>query len=234
MSTLNGGPGNTVTDGLVLYLDAANYLSYTSGSTTWRDLANNSFTGSLVNGPTFNSSNAGSIVFDGVDDECNLGNILFTASIANSCSFDIWFNPLDIRGNRYYFSKGSGAAGVGGMTFALTSTSAGQRCRFQMDSSAPLRLPYIEFLTPTGSWLNLTLTYDGATVRGYRNSITSNNFTSSLAGPLASVTSPIKLANDTFGATGNCYISNFKIYNRALTAAEVLQNYNAQKSRFGL
>jgi hypothetical protein len=234
MSTLNGGPGNIVTNGLVFYVDAANPTSYTSGSLNWNDLSRSSLSGSLVNGPTFSNSNAGSIVFDGVDDECNLGNILFTASIANSCTFDIWFTPLDIRGNRYYFSKGSAASGTGGMTFALTSTAAGQRCRFQMDSSAPLRSPYIEFLTPTGSWLNLTLTYDGAIVRGYQNSITSNNFTSSLAGPLASVTTPIKLANDTFGATGNCYISNFKIYNRVLTSDEVLQNYNSQKSRFGL
>ena len=68
MSTLNGGPGNIVTNGLVLYLDAANYLSYTSGSTTWRDLSSSNNSGTLTNGPTFSSANGGSIVFDGVDD----------------------------------------------------------------------------------------------------------------------------------------------------------------------
>ena len=57
-----------VTDGLVLHLDAGNRRSYVSGSTIWTDLVNNSRTGSLVNGPTFDSSNQGSIVFDGVNE----------------------------------------------------------------------------------------------------------------------------------------------------------------------
>ena len=68
MSTLQGGPGNIVTNGLVLYLDAANTLSYTSGYTVWNDLSGNNNNGTLVDGPTFSSGNAGSIVFDGVDD----------------------------------------------------------------------------------------------------------------------------------------------------------------------
>ena len=57
-----------VTNGLVLALDAGNTLSYVSGSTTWRDLSGNNNSGSLVNGPTFNSVNGGSIVFDGSND----------------------------------------------------------------------------------------------------------------------------------------------------------------------
>jgi hypothetical protein len=67
MSTLNGGPGNIVTNGLVLYLDAANYLSYTSGSTVWRDLSSSNLSGSLINGPTFNSANGGYIACDGTE-----------------------------------------------------------------------------------------------------------------------------------------------------------------------
>jgi hypothetical protein len=58
---------NIVTDGLAFYLDAANTKSYVSGSTTWTDIANLT-NGTLTNGPTFNSANGGSIVFDGVDD----------------------------------------------------------------------------------------------------------------------------------------------------------------------
>ena len=64
-----GGP-NIITNGLVLALDAANTKSYVSGSTVWRDLSGNNNSGSLTNGPTFNSANGGSIVFDGVDDYC--------------------------------------------------------------------------------------------------------------------------------------------------------------------
>ena len=64
---------NIITDGLVLYLDAANTKSYVSGSTTWTDLVglNN---GTLINGPTFNSANGGSIVFNGVNNYVTLGD----------------------------------------------------------------------------------------------------------------------------------------------------------------
>jgi hypothetical protein len=57
-----------VTDGLVLYLDAGNQLSYPGSGTTWTDLSRSQTNGTLVNGPTFNTGSLGSIVFDGVDD----------------------------------------------------------------------------------------------------------------------------------------------------------------------
>ena len=71
MSTLSGGP-NIVTNGLVLSLDAANPKSYVSGSTTWNDISRGGNNGTLINGPTFNSANGGSIVFDGVNDFISL------------------------------------------------------------------------------------------------------------------------------------------------------------------
>jgi len=68
------GP-NIITDGLVLALDAANPRSYPGTGTSWNDLSGNGNNGTLVNGPTFNSDNNGSIVFDGVDDYINISNI---------------------------------------------------------------------------------------------------------------------------------------------------------------
>ena len=63
-----------VTDGLVLYLDAGNPYSYVSGSTNWNDLSRSMLSGSLVNGPTYNTGSLGSIVFDGVNDRVDLSN----------------------------------------------------------------------------------------------------------------------------------------------------------------
>jgi hypothetical protein len=65
---------NTVTNGLVLYLDAGNTNSYPGTGTSWRDISGNSNNGTLTNGPTFNSANLGSIVLDGTDDYVNCGN----------------------------------------------------------------------------------------------------------------------------------------------------------------
>ena len=56
---------NIVSDKLVLYLDVANTRSYVSGSTIWNDLTPDLNNGTLINGPTFNSANGGSLVFNG-------------------------------------------------------------------------------------------------------------------------------------------------------------------------
>ena len=69
MSTVHGGPGNIVTSGLVLNLDAANPRSYPPpyNGTTWIDLSRNGNNGVLTNGPVFNSTNGGVFVFDNVN-----------------------------------------------------------------------------------------------------------------------------------------------------------------------
>lgn len=79
-----------VTDGLVLYLDAANTKSYVSGSTIWNDLSRNNFNGSLINTPTFNSQNSGSILFDGVDEYVNLGVV--DIGITRDFTISFWAN----------------------------------------------------------------------------------------------------------------------------------------------
>ena len=90
-----------VTDGLVLYLDAANNRSYPGTGTTWSDLVGSN-NGTLNNGPTFSGANGGSIVFDGSDDYINMGDIL---SAPSSLSIFSWVNcdafvefPIVIKG----------------------------------------------------------------------------------------------------------------------------------------
>jgi hypothetical protein len=84
-----------VTDGLVLYLDAANTRSYPGTGTTWSDLSRGGNNGSLINGPTFNSANGGSIVFDGSNDYVDCGNIDDIKN-ASQVSISIWTYIDDI------------------------------------------------------------------------------------------------------------------------------------------
>ena len=100
MSTVHGGPGNIVTSGLVLNLDAANPRSYPPpyNGTVWTDLAGTN-NGTLTNGPTFNSGDGGSIVFDGVNDGAN-GPTGVTWFTNQSFTIESWFKfnsspPLD-------------------------------------------------------------------------------------------------------------------------------------------
>ena len=74
-----------VTDGLVLCLDAGDGKSYGGSGTTWTDRSVNSNNGTLTNGPTFDSSNGGSIVFDGSNDYTS-----FSATKTAECTFAVW------------------------------------------------------------------------------------------------------------------------------------------------
>ena len=76
----------TITDGLVLCLDAANTKSYPGSGTTWTDLSGRGNTGTLTNGPTYSSANGGSIVFDGTDDIVNTSYVS-----SNAFTWSVWF-----------------------------------------------------------------------------------------------------------------------------------------------
>jgi len=112
------GP-NIVTDGLVFAVDAANPSSYVSGSGVWKDQTVNQNDGTLTNSPTFDSSNGGSIVFDGLDDYIELGSVDSNNPLSlygqTEFSIDLWLKP-DYTGDTFQrvidkSSSGSGANG---------------------------------------------------------------------------------------------------------------------------
>ena len=85
------GP-RTITNGLVLALDAADKNSYVGSGTSWKDLSGNNYTGTLTNGPTFNGSNGGSISFDSTDDFVSVGNI----GTITSFTVLVWCYPTSV------------------------------------------------------------------------------------------------------------------------------------------
>ena len=120
MATI-GGVNSTKT-GLVFVLDAANPTSYVSGSTTWQDLSGNNNSGSLVNGPTFNSSNGGSIVFDGSNDYVEIS----TVNASSQFTLNFWVKCIQ-------------TGSVGNTTFSGIINKfngiANQRNRFLLESN---------------------------------------------------------------------------------------------------
>jgi hypothetical protein len=234
MSTLGGGV-NIVKDGLVLYLDGSNTKSYVSGSTTWNDLTPNLNNGTLINGPTFNSGNGGSIVFDGTNE------LVQGSGISNITAFtiSIWFKmtgPGSTGGvtNTYYnslFGINSGNRRILVATSTNVSITEG-RILAQMGGSN--YFSDATSLTVTNSWNNVVYTFSSNVATIYINGIIQTTQSNS------SVTFPD--ANIYLGAYNNpitAYamkgnISQSSIYNRSLSSSEVLQNYNATKSLFGL
>lgn len=237
-----GGP-NIVTNGLILCLDAANRLSYVSGSTSWFDLSGRGNTGTLINGPTFSSANGGSIVFDGVNDFVSGSDVPFR--FTNTFTLDSWvyFNGNNINGtiigkrngspyNQYATAIYSGDPYTGGA--GKVATFFGKNDAGYGDITLNYTLPSAGFYNIVAS---INVTSQTLYVNGVSRATTSVNSSTS--------TFNIPGRDLLIGATrndagtgilgpfpGNIYST--KIYNRTLSAAEVQQNYNATKTRFGL
>ena len=227
MSTLSGGP-NIITDGLVLYLDAGNTLSYTSGSLNWNDLSRSMLSGSLINGPTFNTGSGGNIVFDGVDDYAALNTINFpTGANPRTISLFVRFTTFNNGWTwNWVFYYGTSATAQSVILGIQSSTGrlafSGYGTGYDVITDTVLSI---------NTWYNLTLVYNGTAFLGYVNGVLINTTNLTLNTVLSTGRlSAIPTGTDTF--TGN--ISQTQVYNRALTASEVQQNYNATKGRFGL
>jgi len=229
--------GGIVKDGLVMDLDAGKLDSYQRTGTTWRDISGNGYSGSLVNGPTFNSDNGGSIVFDGVNDYCTgFGNTSTFSFIQNTGIFTIsaWIRLTDFANARYILGNNNGTGGAKGFYIGYETTN--QRFSFFLTNGTTSFLIFRRnslitnsnyvYVTYTGNGTNSTLYKDGVFV------VTSNNY-----GTLSTGDSTTELGVGRINNTGGYWQGNIpivQIYNRALTPQEVLQNYNATKGRFGL
>jgi hypothetical protein len=229
--------GGIVTNGLVLVLDAAKKDSYPGSGTIWRDISGNGNNGTLVNGPTFNSANGGSIVFDGIDDRASITN-----SINSGQNFTVssWINPVllgttrrSVISNSYNYAFRNGwflcTAGAGiNNTFFL---SIGSDAAYVVAQSGTLSI---------NTWQHITavVTNGGETIMLLKNGQTVNPQISVLSSGTITYTLPqFNIGwRDVLGTpdpyTGG--ISYVYLYNRALSATEVLQNYNATKGRYGL
>ncbi|CAB4129671.1 Concanavalin A-like lectin/glucanases superfamily [uncultured Caudovirales phage] len=219
--------GNVVSNGLIMDLDAAKFDSYPKTGTRWYDITWTTSGGTLTNGPVFNSSNGGFFSFDGVDDLVNLGNQSF-----NTVTFDLWVNIQTFTGNRAILSKGSQALGSGA-TFAAWIVSATNTVRNRFYNFSGNSAFVTTASLTSNVWYNLTWTYDNSNVRLYTNS--SLTETSAVVGPLIVTNNTnLLIASDFYTQSAEMRSSGFKMYNRALTQAEITQNYNAVKGRFGL
>ena len=219
-----------VTNGLVLALDAADKNSYIGSGTSWRDLSGNNYTSTLTNGPTFSNSNGGSILFDGTNDYVVSSN--FTPNFSTK-TLSGWVKLSSVS------QQGGGVVtlqSTDGLVFdSIVYNETGQGWGFGSNGFSRTNWSGVSE-TSTSVWVNITATYENSNYRMYRNGILIYTLTS--FGALNfNFNSNVQLAYRHLGGgsaflAGN--IANTFVYNRALTATEVLQNYNATKTRFGL
>jgi surface protein len=217
-----------VTNGLVLNVDAGFTPSYPTTGTTWYDVSSSVNNGTLVNGPTFSSAGGGSIVFDGADDYGVTSPTNFTAN--NDFTYEIWVNSnqyIESRGilsNKGYWQAGGQGAAIGNISnpqyiYGYVTTNTGH---FDISSN----------VGPTYGWTNVIMRRSNNDLRFFINGAQQGS-TQTISGTVTDVSDKFWLGSYNNGNTpwlGNMAIA--RVYNRALTAAEVLQNYNAMKDRF--
>jgi hypothetical protein len=220
--------GGIVTNGLVLDLDAAKKDSYPGAGTAWNDISGNRNNGTLTNGPTFNSSNGGSIVFDGTNDYVSS----FTSSISpvgtKTILCFIYLTTTSRAG-----ICGTRSLSGGGFGFTTNRTSAGNLTYYHTGGSL------IETAASLNNnvWAQVGIVYNAtaATATLYKNGnqigSTSTGFSAEGA---TSYNGVIGDEDQSVGTPFKGNIPSVQIYNRALSATEILQNYNALKGRYGL
>jgi hypothetical protein len=223
----------TVTDGLVLCLDAANPKSYPGSGTTWSDLQSK-INGTFTNGTTFSTSNNGAVVFDGVDDYVTFGTSFTSLDLIDK-SFQCWINKIG-SSHKSIIDKDfdNGAPNYGGWGFWIQSNN-----KLWWWNHANLDLLDDGLNTVTnGVWTNVAVTYNNTTKTAnfYINGILNSSKTNINIVEKSSGSAPL-LVGSLRGAIGFYFdgsISLVLAYNRILTAAEIQQNFNATRSRYGI
>jgi hypothetical protein len=225
------GP-NIITDGLVLALDAANTKSYPGTGTNWNDLSGNGNNGTLINGPTFDSGNNGSIVFDGVNDYVHqyynlVGFTDFTISI--------WAKNLSTRSETTTVFSALGGYTSGGsyLRWDLRSTQNTSPGYVLFWAAGPNTFSSANFPNnfDINGWHFYVFTRTTSFQKIYIDSILSSEITFENNEPL---TIPYNAIGRYAGVYWNGLISSYQIYNKSLTTYEIFQNYNAARHRFGL
>ena len=226
---------NIVKDNLVLNLDVANSKSYISGSTTWNDISRGSNNGTLVNGPTFSSSNGGSIVFDGVDDRVSR-----TTNINTGQNFTVnaWIYPTLLGTTKRTVAASSyNYTSLNGWFLCTAGFNTNNTFFFSAGSDNAYRVALANTLSLNQwAYISAVCQNGGGSINLYKNGIeTSYELTSVSTNTLTYTYPQFNVGyRDTAGLTdpytGN--IAQVTIYNKTLTASEVLQNYNATKGRY--
>jgi len=223
--------GPIATDGLVFALDAGNLVSYESSSLTAYSLTGSN-SGSLTNGTSYSSANGGVFVFDGVDDSISVPDnaaLDFTGSV--NLTSEVWINFNLYKDISFVNAKGDGGGQATAYNYFFIGTNTSFYFRVS-DGTTTQNSPLITKANlPEGTWGHVVAVLDTTVIRIYLNGVEIGTSTTRTINPKAN-NNPLYISGTTYSLNGKIGIS--RIYNRALTAAEVQQNFNAQRSRFGI
>lgn len=231
-----------VTDSLILSVDAANSKCYTPSATTLKELTAVN-TGNLIAGVGYSSANLGAWTFDGTDDYIDLGTRLPSLGLTYPMSIDIWFKPTaGLTASTGIFAGAVNPVNNVYLGFSIILSLPAYAIQAQIGDGSGAGSTNRRTLLTTqsvnaGAWNHVVATASaGPVFEVYINGVLATGATSGTGGPLswgtnatAQIASYSGFPNELSGS-----VASVKYYNKKLSASEVLQNYNALKTRFGL
>jgi hypothetical protein len=229
-----------VTDNLQLLLDANNITSYPGTGSTWYDLSKNNYSGTLTNSPTWNS--AGYFSFDGTNDYVNFGDVLDPGT--NSWSISILTYPLanaPSGNNTFMVSKAVNGASNYRYGLGVTANTTIPRAFIEPTSGTAI-LSVGSTNMGINSWSFITAVYNrSGNLSIYKNeTLVSAADISSASGQNFNTNHPFRVGaytdpdNTTPLLFYNGRISLVSVHFKALTTAEINQNFNAVRGRYGI
>jgi hypothetical protein len=226
------------TNGLVYNIDAGNYLSYPTTGTVWNGIggSGSTYNSVLTNGPTFSGSGStGVISFDGTNDYATVNTNLLSGYSSGTIAAFIKFSGASPFGTIFLRQHGGvdtyNAFTTGYLVTGYGDRTAGTAGRlYYQNQNNGQKIQSISVLS-SNVWYYITLTFSSTNAKIYINGNLDNTVSGNFLSPSDLVTDPRigSYAGLEYLASS---ISSFQIYNRALSQAEVIQNYDAFRGRF--
>lgn len=211
-----------VVSGLVLHLDAGNTSSYSGSGSTWYDLSGSNYHATFQNSPTWSSSNGGQMVMTG-SQYFSTSFPLAAPSSSSLQSYCGWFV-----GNGNFFGSSAGGTSQFHFQISLSGTNLTYNVTYYGGSGSegvtsatvtPQSINHIAVVKTAAYYYDVYFNGTKVMNQAYKTATTGTSFYPGLFYS---------------GSYNNHTVSSYQIYNRTLSAAEVQQNYNAGKGRFGL
>ena len=212
-----------VTSGLRLHWDITNSSSYSGSGTSVTDLSGNGYTGTIVGNPTYSTNSGGYLVFDGNGDR--ITSTMTAPSGARAYGMWVYYTSTTQNNGQGY--QMSGIQAGGGYTYQ--GIVDGGNVYFYIGSGTGGTVSPV-FTLSAGNWYYQVLTFDGTNYTVYVNGASIQTGTTTTG--TTSTTFSAGAMNSNYHSYG--YGAEWQFYDKGLTAAEVLQNFNAGKGRYGL
>jgi hypothetical protein len=231
-------PIGVTTDGLILNLDADNVLSYPYTGTLWKSTVSSvQNNGTLTNGPTFNLSNGGSLVFDGTNDYVSLPSNFFNPDAGTPFSVSIWFKTTTAGGTLFGQQNTSNPSSASGYVPAIYINSSGQIVTSCFWGGSISNVTTSAAVVTDGNWHNIVVTFASTSHKTYLdNSLigtitkTQSNYSATYSYFLGAGFSASWTGVNGYYFNGNIAYASF--YNVELTSTQISKNYQSLLNRF--